>query len=135
MYMYIYTCMYNVLWLQLIVHYLILLCSHTITVLPLSIVYFVSEAYCTQIVLHSISLQYTYKCNGNSHIAIYTVQCDTMLLLRSTVEHHLIKVLFPSQYMYMYNDLIEPGNICFGIHIFDSKYLGIHDKFCQLICQ
>ena len=45
-------------------HYLTLLSLHTITVLPLTTVYFMSEVHCTLNVLHSITLQYaiTYKC-------------------------------------------------------------------------
>ena len=40
---------------QLYVQYLTLLSLHTITVLPLTTVYFVSEVHCTLNVLHSIT--------------------------------------------------------------------------------
>ena len=56
---------------------------HTITVLPLNTVYFVSEVHCTLSVLHSIM---------GIHILLITVQSSTIILLRSTVDYHLIKV-------------------------------------------
>ena len=68
---------------------------HIITVLPLSTVYLVSEVHCTLNVLHSITPYYyaiTYKCKGNSHITMITVQNSTIVLLRSTFDYHLIKV-------------------------------------------
>ena len=49
---------------------------HAITVLPLTTVYIVSEVHC----------------KGNSHITMITVQSSTIVLLRSTVDYHLIKV-------------------------------------------
>ena len=72
-----------------------LLSLHTITVLPLTTVHFVSEVYCTSNVLHSITstCKYhaiTYKCKGNSYNTMITVQSSTIVLLRSTVD--LIKV-------------------------------------------
>ena len=63
-----------------------LLSLHTITVLPLTTVYIVSEVLCTSDVLH---VQYytvmrthyyyaiTYKFKGNSHITMITVQSST----------------------------------------------------------
>ena len=66
-----------------------LLSLHIITVLPLTIVYFVNEVHCTLNVLH---LSTTYKCKGNSHITMITIQSNTIVLLRSTVDYHLIKV-------------------------------------------
>ena len=43
------------------IQYLTLVSLHTITVLPLTIVYFVSEVHCTSNVLHSITmLSHTY---------------------------------------------------------------------------
>ena len=70
-----------------------LLSLHTITVLPLTTVHFVSEVHCTSNVLHSITPKYhaiTYKCKGNSCNTMITVQSSTIVLLRSTVD--LIKV-------------------------------------------
>ena len=75
--------------------YLTLLRLHTITVLPLTTLYFVSEVHCTLKVKHSIAPWYyaiTYKCKGNSHITMITVQSSTIVLLRSTVDYHLIKM-------------------------------------------
>ena len=66
----------------------------SITVLPLTAVYFVSEVHCTSSVLHSITPYYyaiTYKCKGNLHITMITVVSSTIVLLRSTVDYHLIK--------------------------------------------
>ena len=79
----------------LVVWYLTLLSLHTITVLPLTIVYFVREVFCTLNVLHSITPYYytiTYKYKVNPHITIIIVQCGTIVLLRCTVDYHLIKV-------------------------------------------
>ena len=69
----------------------------TITVLSLTTVCFMSEVLCISNVLHSITPYYytityvhtIYKCKVNSHI---TVQSSTIVLLRSTVDCHLIKV-------------------------------------------
>ena len=69
------------------IQYLTLLSLHTVTVLPLTTVYFVSEVHCTLNVL--LHLCITYKCKGNSHI---TVQSNTIVLFTSTVDYHLIKV-------------------------------------------
>ena len=55
-----------------------ILSLHTITVLPLTIVYFVNEVHCTLNVLH---LSTPYKCKGNSHITTITVQSSTIVLL------------------------------------------------------
>ena len=68
--------------------YLTLLSLHTITVLPLTTVYFVIE-------VHSIIplvLLYHMQMEGNSHITMITVQSSTIVLLRSTVDYHLIKI-------------------------------------------
>ena len=45
--------------------YLTLLSLHTITILPLTTVYVVSEVHCTSNVLHNITPAITYKCKGN----------------------------------------------------------------------
>ena len=37
-------------------------------------------------------LAITYKCKGNSHITMITVQSSIIVLLRSAVDYHLIKV-------------------------------------------
>ena len=52
--MYIYSSNYSIK-VELYVQFLRLLCLHTITVLPLTTEYFVSEVYCTLNVLHSIT--------------------------------------------------------------------------------
>ena len=89
-----------------IVHDIISL--HTITVLPLTTMYIVSEVHCTLNVqyltllsLHTITVlplttvyfvSYHIQIKGNLHITMITVQSSTIVLLRSTVDYHLIKV-------------------------------------------
>ena len=80
--------------------YLILLSLHTITVLPLTTVYIVSEVHCTfecttcTLYITLVLCYIIYKCKGNSHITTITVQSSTIVLheLRCTVDYHLIKV-------------------------------------------
>ena len=78
-----------------------LLNLHTITVLPLTTVHFMSEARtlyfeCTTCtVLHLSTMLSHIKCIGNSHI---TVQSSTIVLLRSTVDiitYHSTSIIKP----------------------------------------
>ena len=91
------------------IQYLTLLSLHTITVLPLTTVYIVSEVHCTLNVqyltllsLHTItvlSLTTVYivsevHCTSSvlHRITMITVQISTIVLLRSTVDYHFIEV-------------------------------------------
>ena len=110
----------------MIIQYLTLLSLHTITVLPLTIVYFVSEVHCTSNVLHSITPYY--KCKGNSHITMITVQSTTIVLPRSTVDYHLIKLYMPI-IVYTCINLIKSGTV-YDIII---PYLIIDTLLCHII--
>ena len=88
-------CMYIYIYIYIYIH------VHTVVTTPdifmftyyhCTSVYFVIEVHCTSNVLHSIAPYSTYKCKGNSHITMITVQSSTIVLLRSTVDYHLIKV-------------------------------------------
>ena len=124
--------------------YLTLLSLHTITVLPLTYMYFMSEIHCTSSVLHSIAQYYTlvlcyhilYKCKVNSHI---TVQSSTIVLLRSTVDYHRRNLFFvtyihtyirtyihihihANTYIHTYTHIYIPTYI----HTYIHKYVHVH---------
>ena len=99
-----YTCTYNH------THICTCTCVHTCTVPDIikftyyhctstdySVLYEWSTLYfkCTcvlQMYYTVLHLAITYKCKGNSHITMITVQSSAIVLLRSTVDYHLIKV-------------------------------------------
>ena len=91
--------------------FLTLLSLHDITVPSLTAVYFVSELHSVHELhritpyYYDITYMYMYKCKGNLHITMITVQGSTIVLFRSTIVHvlfrsavtyHIIKVYLPS---------------------------------------
>ena len=78
--------------------------------------------HCTLNILHSITLVVLcyYKCKGNSPIIMITVQSSSIVLLRSTVDYHLIKCSW-NYYVNMY-------------HMFLNYYVNIVHVPYVMIC-